>query len=99
MGNRGLAERLAREFLREIPSQLELLRKQLEEGDAPSARRQAHTVKGAAANLSAGALRAAALEAERAAEAGQLRTLAELIPSVEQEFERVKDAMGRSGWS
>jgi len=99
MGNRALAERLVRAFLQDIPSQLEMLRKQLEDGDAPSARRQAHTIKGSAANLSAGALRAAAREAEEAAKAGELRHLAELLPSVEQEFERVKTAMGRSRWT
>jgi len=99
MGNRQLAERLIKEFLHQIPSQLDTLRKQLVDGDAPAARRQAHTVKGAAANLSAGALRAAALEAERAAQAGQLSKLAETLCSLEQEFARVKDAMERSGWT
>ena len=96
MGSRALAERLVREFLNDMPSQLEMLRKQLADGDAPSARRQAHTIKGSAANLSAGALRAAAWAAEQAATAGQLGKLAEILPSVEQEFERAKDAMRRS---
>jgi len=99
MGNRPLAERLVRTFLNDLPSQLEMLRKQLEGGDFPSARRQAHTIKGAAANLSAGALRAAAFEAEQAAQAGQLANLAQLLPAVEHEFERVKAAMGRSDWT
>jgi len=99
MGNRPLADRLVRAFLNDIPSQLEMLRKQLEGGDAPSARRQAHTIKGAAANLSAGRLRAAALEAEEAAKAGQLANLAALLPAVEHEFERVKAVMGRSDWT
>ncbi len=89
-GNRGLADRLVREFLADTPSQLRILRKLLEDGDAESARRQAHKLKGAAANLSAEALREVALHAEQAAMAGQLNQVAELLASMEGEFERVR---------
>jgi two-component system, sensor histidine kinase and response regulator len=89
-GNRGLADRLVREFLADTPSQLRILRKLLEDGDAESARRQAHKLKGVAANLSAGALREVALHAEQAAMAGQLNQVAELLAAMECEFERVK---------
>ena len=92
-GNHGLANRLVKEFLDDTPSQLCILRKQLEDGDAPSARRQAHKLKGAAATLSAGALREAAFQAEQAAMAGQLQKLAEILPLMEGEFERVKAAV------
>ena len=95
-GNQGLAKRLVKEFLDDTPSQLCILRKQLEDGDATSARRQAHKLKGAAATLSAGALREAALQAEQAAMAGQLNRLAEILPLMEGEFERVKAAMQHS---
>jgi two-component system sensor histidine kinase/response regulator len=95
-GNQGLAERLVKEFLDDTPSQLCILRKQLEDGDATGARRQAHKLKGAAATLSAGALREAALQAEQAAMAGQLNRLAEILPLMEGEFERVKAAMRHS---
>jgi PAS domain S-box-containing protein len=89
-GNQALMQRLVKEFLGDTPSQLSILRKHLEDGDAPGARRQAHKVKGAAATLSAGALREAAYQAEQAAMAGQLNRLAELLPAIESEFERVK---------
>src|ERR1017187_242983 len=92
-GNRGLADRLVQEFLADTPSQLCILRRHLEESDAPSARRQAHKLKGAAANLSADTLRAVAFQAEQAAMAGQLNQLAELLPAMEGEFERAKAAM------
>ena len=78
-GNHALAERLMAEFLDDTPSQLCLLKSLLEEGDAESARRQAHKLKGAAATLSAGALRDAAFHAEQAAMAGQLNQVAELL--------------------
>jgi HPt (histidine-containing phosphotransfer) domain-containing protein len=89
-GNRALMQRLVKEFLGDTPSQLSILRKHLEDGDAPSARRQAHKVKGAAATLSAGALREVAYQAEQAAMANQLDRLAALLPAIESEFERVK---------
>ena len=97
-GNRGLAERLVREFLADTPSQLRMLRELLENGDAESARRQAHKLKGAAANLSAGALREAAFHAEQAAMAGQLSQVADLLATMEGEFERVKCVLQPAEW-
>ncbi len=96
--NQGLAERLVREFLADTPAQLRILRKLLEAGDAESARRQAHRVKGAAANLSAGALREAASHAEQAAMAGQLNKVADLLNTMEGEFERVKCVLQPAEW-
>jgi HPt (histidine-containing phosphotransfer) domain-containing protein len=78
---------------------LSILRKHLEDCDAPSARRQAHKLKGAAATLSAGALREVAFQAEQAALAGQLNKLAELLPAMESEFERVKAALQPTEWA
>ena len=97
-GNHGLAERLVREFLVDTPSQLRILRKLLEDGDADSARRQAHKVKGAAANLSAGPLREAAFHTEQAAMAGQLDKVADLLVAMEDEFERVKSVLQPAEW-
>src|SRR5260370_161291 len=97
-GNRGLAERVVREFLADTPSQLRILRKLLEDGDAESARRQAHKLKGAAANLSAGALREAAFHAEQAAMAGQLNNVADLLATMEGEFGRVKCGLQPPEW-
>jgi CheY-like chemotaxis protein/HPt (histidine-containing phosphotransfer) domain-containing protein len=96
-GNQQLAERVVKEFLDDTPSQLWTLRKQLEDGDATGARRQAHKLKGAAANLSAGALREAAFQAERTAMEGELRKLAELLPTMEGEFERLKASIQSLG--
>ena len=98
-GNEGLAEKLVKGFLDDTPLQLCILRKHLEDGDAPSARRQAHKLKGAAATLSALALREAAFQAEQAAMAGQLNKLAELLPTMESEFERVKAVLRPPKWT
>ena len=53
-------------------------------------------MKGAAATLSAGALREVAFQAEQAAMAGQLNRLAELLPAMEGEFERLKAVMAKN---
>jgi HPt (histidine-containing phosphotransfer) domain-containing protein len=97
-GDRELADRLVREFLADTPSQLRILRKLLEDGDAESTRRQAHKLKGAAASLSAGALREVALHVEQAAMAGQLNQVAELLAAMESEFERVKRVLQPAEW-
>ena len=44
----------------------------LDAGDGPGAERKAHSIKGASANVGGEAMRAVALEMERAAEAGEL---------------------------
>jgi two-component system sensor histidine kinase/response regulator len=98
MGNKALAKRVLGGFLQDIPAQLLNLHRCLEEGDAPTARRLAHTVKGAAATVSAGALRAAALETEQAVKAGNLDNISELLLAMDQQFEHFKAALSRSGW-
>jgi HPt (histidine-containing phosphotransfer) domain-containing protein len=98
-GNKGLAERIVKEFLADTPSQLWILKKHLEDGDAPGARRQAHKLKGVAATLSAGAMRAVAFQADQAAMAGELHKLSEMLPAMEDEFERVKAALQPLEWT
>jgi CheY-like chemotaxis protein/HPt (histidine-containing phosphotransfer) domain-containing protein len=98
-GNKALAKKLVGGFLQDVPLQLSILRQQLAAGDAPSARRQAHSLKGAAANLSAGGLRMIAFEAEQAAMAGQLIKLAEILPTMEGEFEKLRTVLGGSEWT
>jgi len=61
--------------------------------------REPHTVKGAAANLSAVALRTVAYEAERAARAGELHKLGQLLESMDAAFARTKSAMESFTWA
>jgi two-component system, sensor histidine kinase and response regulator len=72
---------LVKGFLQDAASQLGSLRVELQGGDVPTVRRRVHTIKGAAANVSANALRALALEAEQAATAGHLEDVAGLLPA------------------
>jgi PAS domain S-box-containing protein len=99
MGNKALAEKLVHAFLQDAPSHLSHLRSHLEAGDADGARRDAHTLKGAAANVSAVGLRAAALQTEQAARAGELENVRELLPRLEEQLERLRAALADDAWA
>ena len=55
--------------------------------------RQAHTIKGAAANVGGKALSAVAFEMEKAGKAGRLEEIAALMPEVERQFDLLKSSM------
>jgi HPt (histidine-containing phosphotransfer) domain-containing protein len=98
MNDRELAGAVIRGFLEDCPVQLALLSVRLSEADAPGAGSQAHKIKGAAASVSAGGLRARASEMERAAMAGDLKCAGALLPRATEEFEKLKIALQAAGW-
>lgn len=65
-GNKRLYRKLLLQFAEEYAGAAELAGKALADGDAETAGRLAHTVKGVAANLGAGAVQAASAELEKA---------------------------------
>ena len=75
-----------------------MLKSQLDAGDAQGARLQAHALKGAAATVSAEALRALCFEAQEAAAAGDLTHALALLPRLEEQFELLKATLKQSGW-
>jgi PAS domain S-box-containing protein len=93
MGNSRLAAKVVQSFLDTAPFQLSNLRQQLAAQDRPAASREAHTLKGAAATISAPALRGLALEAEQAATAGEWTRIGDLLPQMEGELERLRRAV------
>jgi PAS domain S-box-containing protein len=99
MGNRTIAQKVVKGFLQDAATQIDSLRTELAGGDAPTVRRRAHSIKGAAGNVSAKALHAVALEAEQAAEAEKLGDVASLMPRIEEQIELLKSALERAGWS
>jgi PAS domain S-box-containing protein len=98
MGDKGLVGQVIAGFLDDAPRQLRSLKKMLEEGDADGARRQAHTLKGAAATMSAEALRALCSEAQDAAESRELSRALALLPRLQEQFELLKTTLNQSGW-
>jgi CheY-like chemotaxis protein/HPt (histidine-containing phosphotransfer) domain-containing protein len=96
MHDEELARKVAQAFLEDTPRQIEALRQYLQSGDLMRLERQAHSIKGASANVGGEALRAAAWEMERAAKAGDLGAARTCLLKVEQEFDRLKEAIRTS---
>jgi CheY-like chemotaxis protein len=80
-------------FLEDAPSLIDGLKAHVHSGDAAAAGAQAHSLKGAAANVGGVALAETALELERAGQAGQLEAIAALMPELERRFERLRVRM------
>lgn len=93
MNDRALAATVIDSFLSDIPCQIEALQQYLAAADAAGTERQAHAIKGAAANVSGELLRAVAFEMEMAASRGELSKVAAQLPSLKVQFEQLKEAM------
>jgi len=93
MNDEDLAQVVMESFLDDIPRQIEALRRYLDAWDAPGAERQAHTLKGASANVGGEALRALACEMEKAGQAGDLGSVRARMDDLEREFAQLKEAM------
>ncbi|MCS6953124.1 MAG: response regulator, partial [Bryobacteraceae bacterium] len=96
MNDRELVRKVAETFLDDAPRQFEALRAYLEAGDMLRLERQAHSLKGASANVGGEALRAAAWEMEQAAKAGDLGAARRCLTKMEQEFDRLRQAIAHS---
>ena len=93
LGDEDLARAVIEGFLDDMPRQIETLRGYIEGGDGAGVTRQAHTIKGASANIGGEALRAVALAMENAGREGDSGKIARLLPQMEREFGRLQNAM------
>ena len=93
MDDKDLAQEVIACFLLDTPKQIAALCVYLETGDAPSVRRQAHTLSGASANVGGEALRAVAIEMETAAKAGDLAAVKARLTGLQAQFDRLSEAM------
>ena len=91
MNDPDLARIILHAFLLDMPQQIQALRGHLAAGDAKGVQFQAHTIKGAASNVGAEALRAAASELEKTAQAGKLAPA--LLAKLEAQFDRFQQAL------
>ena len=98
MGDRQLADTILKQFIEEFPIQLNNLRRHVDEGNAPGTSREAHTIKGAAATVSAEGLRAVAEAMERAAKAERLDRCDEFLPRILEEFEQFRNTLESGAW-
>jgi PAS domain S-box-containing protein len=93
MGDEELAKTVIRGFLDDIPGQIQALKDYLSSADVRSAERQAHTIKGASANIGAEALRAVAYEMEKAGKSNNLAAMQGRYNELEDQFECLKQEL------
>ena len=93
MGDEDLANTILQGFVMDIPRQITTLREYLETGDASGVERQAHTIRGASANIGGDALYALCGELERAANAGRLEAVRGRLNELEKTFETLRYAI------
>jgi HPt (histidine-containing phosphotransfer) domain-containing protein len=92
-GDEDLLRELVDLFLSQSWSQIGEMKAALAAGDAASIRHQAHSLKGAAAGLGAGALSFQAARLEKAGKEGNLEAVGPLLQAVQEELSRFQQAV------
>jgi CheY-like chemotaxis protein len=77
-------------FLETVRNQIEAIRQVILDGDAEVVRREAHSIKGGAANLTAYSLSKVAFELENIGKSGVLEGGTEVLERLEKEFHRLE---------
>jgi CheY-like chemotaxis protein len=98
MDDRNLEKMILDAFLAEMPSQLVALKQYIRQRDTEKARLQAHSMRGASANLAAHSLRDVFLEAESFAKQGDLDGMAACISRMEREYQRFERTIKKLQW-
>ena len=89
-GDEDLCREILMGYVEDLPIQMEKLESALRKSDIEAAVRQAHSIKGASANIGAQRLRDTALEIEDAGKRGETETMLFLVRKMGREFERFK---------
>lgn len=90
MGDEEISKQIIQIFLDDMPQQIKALKRYIETGNATSGELQAHTIKGAAANVGGGSLRGLASELEQACKAGELDSIVTRLEELEAAFAQLK---------
>ncbi|HET7270373.1 MAG TPA: response regulator, partial [Rubrobacter sp.] len=90
LGDSDLLSELTQMFVEEIPRRLGDLHEAIENGDAETLKRIAHTLKGSAGNMGARQMSRLCLDLEQAGESDDLSTAAGILESLSKEFDRVR---------
>ena len=98
-GDDALAKIVYAAFLEDMPRQIQALKRLVADRDVAASARQAHSIKGASANVGGEALRKLAAEMEKAADAGDWRAVIDRMDELELQFSRLKCAMGANACS
>ena len=76
-------------FVEKVKSQLETIQSALDNGDPEVVWKEAHSIKGGAANLTAEKLSAIAFELEKTGKSGELGGASEILGMLEKEYQRL----------
>ncbi len=95
MGDEDLGKTIMEGFLGDIPKQIANLKQYLKNSDMPGVERQAHTIKGASANVGGEVLRALAFKMEKAGKAGDMDAVKADMQKLEKCFDRLKEEADR----
>ena len=93
MGDEEFAREVAAGFLKELPTLLSKLKEGFEQNDIESIWKQAHKMKGAAANVGGEALRDLAFQVEEAGKAGDLPGATGKLHEIEVQAARLSEAL------
>lgn len=93
MGNQGLVGMVCEAFLADLPEQIEKLAGFLHAGDGAGCGRQAHTIKGASANVGGERLKELAGRLEKLAGTGDLGAVADLMDSLLEESGKLREVI------
>jgi signal transduction histidine kinase/DNA-binding response OmpR family regulator/HPt (histidine-containing phosphotransfer) domain-containing protein len=97
MGDRALAQEITQAFLADTPEQLRRLRSAIEAGNSDLARRQAHTIKGAAATMGGVALAEIAARLEEQGKAANLERMWEYLPQLDERYAQLRSVLEGAG--
>jgi PAS domain S-box-containing protein len=93
MGDEEFAREVVGGFVEELPALLSTLREQVALGDLESIWKQAHKIKGSAANVGGEMLKTVASELEQAGKAGDMPRVVHWIPELEVQTARLSEAL------
>lgn len=91
MDDKELAKTILNSFLDDIPKQIELLKNYLKEDRIKEAERQAHSIKGASANIGGEQLREIAFKIEKLCKEGNIAEVQELIKHMDEKFKELSE--------
>lgn len=93
MGDKDLAKMIVEGFIGDLPKQIQSMKNFVENKDIVGCERQAHTIKGAAANVGGRVLSSLASEMEILAKNGDIIGFESLLIEIEKKFDQLKIAM------
>ena len=98
MNDAEVAQVALKRFLEGTPGQIDKLQGCLERGDVTAAQQAAHSIKGAASNVSAKQLHRTVEEIEAFLAVKSWQDAALMLPRLREQLELFKDSVGKSSW-